>query len=156
VLAHPEGVDLGTLVDAEPGGPWSPIPPVLQVVSMLLHMGYVLPQQTEVDCAPARACNRVLAAAACAKAPYRHFSLPRAGTAALVSETEWVVLDAALSGVDRSGWAGHISRSLPRLGRSLVHEGKPVTEESSRLQLLEQLIAGMAGKLEFFRRMGAI
>jgi SAM-dependent methyltransferase len=156
VQAHPEGVALGTLVDTEPAGPWSPIPPVLQVVAMLLHTGYVLPQQTEMDCAPARACNQVLAAAVCGKAPYRHFSLPRAGTAVMVPETEWLVLDAALSGVARPQWAAYVSQSLPGLGRGLVHEGQPVSDEGQQIHLLEQLIADMAGKLEFFGRMGGL
>lgn len=156
VQAHADGVTIGALLDAEPPQAWSPVPPLVQLLTMLLHTGHVLLQQPEVECAAAQACNRALAAAVCAEAPYRYLCLPRAGAATTLPETDWLVLSAAQAGLPEPEWPAHVERALARLGRTLLHDGTPVTEEGLRHQLLVQLAASVAGRMDFFRRMGVL
>jgi SAM-dependent methyltransferase len=156
IQEHPEGIALGALIDDDPQSPWNSIPEMAQTLSMLLHTGHVLLLQPDVDCAAARACNVVLAEAACAEAPYRYLSLPRTGAAAMVNDMEWLLISAVLSGVSQQEWPAVVSNRLRDLGRTLMQDGAPVTDEGMRRRLLVELTSKLEARVEFFRRMGAL
>jgi len=49
-----------------------------------------------------------------------------------------------------------VSNRLKDLGRTLMQDGAPVTDEGMRRRLLVELTSKLEARVEFFRRMGAL
>ncbi len=155
IQKHPDGVSVGELIEGsgdaqQPGN-------TLQALSMLLHGGWCLLHQTGQDSKAGRSTNAALAQAVCDGAPYRYISLPRAGAALSISEVEWFFVAAIIDGHKEAAWPDAAQLSLRRLNRSLLKEGKPVTDAAEQLEQLRGLATGFAQtKHPLFKRLGAI
>ena len=154
LAAQPSGMTVGELADMAPASRnWLG---VVQAVAMLLHGGWVVLTQDECDVQPAQRCNRVLARAVCAGAPYRYASLPRAGGALSTSETDFMVIAALMDGKPPNEWAAAVSTCLEQLGRQVVKGGSPINDPAARQQVIEEAVQRFKDvRLPFFRAMGA-
>jgi hypothetical protein len=152
---HPDGITVGELIESssEANAPVN----TLQALSMLLHGGWCMLHQTGQDSKVGRSCNAALSQAVCDGAPYRFISLPRAGAALSISEVEWFFVAAALDGRKEAAWPEAAQQSLRRLNRSLLKEGKPVTDPAEQLEQLRGLAATFAQtKHTMLKRLGAL
>jgi hypothetical protein len=74
----------------------------------------------------------------------------------MVNDMEWLLISAVLSGVSQQEWPAVVSNRLRDLGRTLMQDGAPVTDEGMRRRLLVELTSKLEARVEFFRRMGAL
>lgn len=129
------------------------------MLSMLLHGGWILPQQASDagSAEGARRLNLALATAASEGAPYRYMMMPRTGVATALGDPDWLMVSLASQGRNRDEWPAAIHAGLQRLGKALSKDGRPVTEPAEREPMLNSLVDDFqVRKLPFFKAQGAL
>lgn len=150
----PAGLEVGALLDALRGSGQQG--DLLQALSLLMHGGWVTPalpprQDTR------RALNLALAAAVLDGAPYAGALLPGTGGLLPLSETDWCFLDAALRQLDEAQWIEHALTALGCWGKTLVREGRTLSDPAEqRAWLVELIVPFRARLLPYLRAMQAL
>jgi hypothetical protein len=112
-----------------------------QVISLLLHAGYVL-ERIDADQdnqASITRLNRVLCQQARKGAPYRFVAVPRTGGCLVMSEAEMLLMHYHFEGVAHDDWIARLLGDLEALGRVLVKDGQPVTQKQEQIAIAEEL-----------------
>lgn len=130
-LAHgPKSVEELMSILAHLGNPFAE---TLQAVSMMLHADWVSLFMPADAVEPAHRLNRAIMTAVAAGAPYRYVLAPATGAVVQASETEMIM---ALHVLDH-GHGDAVARAeflvarLAQLGRSLVQDGKAITDPAA-------------------------
>jgi SAM-dependent methyltransferase len=112
-----------------------------QVVSLLLHAGYVLERIDADQDNPASITrlNRVLCQQARMGAPYRFVAVPRTGGCLAMSEAEMLLMHYHFEGVAHDDWIPRLLGDLEALGRVLVKDGQAVTQKQEQAAIAEEL-----------------
>lgn len=154
MAASPQGASVGELLATQaPENRGS----VVQAVSLLLHGGWALPLQEVRNSGSAQAVNTALAAAVAHGAPYKFISLPLAGGALSVSDTDWLLAQQVLQGQPPAAWGAALLQGLNALGRTLAKEGKAITDTAEMDTMLAKTIGEFERtKLPLFRRLQAL
>lgn len=129
-----------SLADLRASQPASLAPHLPQILSLLVHGGWIAPLLAAVDEAAAQAARKVngyLAQAALDGAPYKFIAVPRTGQPTVMQTTEWLwyVLDG--EGLAPETWAAEAAARLKQQGRELSKDGKPVTDPAAQKAMLQ-------------------
>jgi hypothetical protein len=125
---------------------------LLQILSLLLHSGWVLPVGVSDRLAKG---NQALLEAALEGAPYNYLAIPQAGTAVMMKETDWVLYQLHQSKTPVSQWPEHLINQLTSLNKSLARDGQPITDAQDRQALCQELIQTYAPKHALLKSLGA-
>ena len=155
--AGDNGTTVGALIDAVPSAAYKSS--VVQSLAMLTHANWVMPVHTDLPShrPKARAVNTALLQDALNGAPYRFVALPGAGCAINMTDTDWLLLALDLANKPATALAPELSALLAQLGRGLLKEGQPVTDEAQRQEMLASIVQShVVGKRVLFKRLGAL
>ncbi len=149
----PDGVTVGALVQRQAG---SKVDKILQVLSMLMHGGWVVPWLPALAVAgELHRINQALARAVVAGAPYRYAVAPRAGMGVGLSDTDWCLLNACFEQTPDAQRGAAVLQGLAGMGKVLAHEGRAVTDVQQRNSVLAEHIQRFdATTLPWLRRLG--
>lgn len=125
---------------------------VLQIITLLLHGGWVLP--VGISERPAKG-NQALIEAALTGAPYKYLAAPQAGTAITMKDTDWMLYQLHQSKLPANQWPEQILKQLAAHGKSLARDGQPITDAQERQTQLTDLIRAYASKHELLKTLGA-
>lgn len=157
-----DGLNLGEVIDRTEA---SQRGSVLQAVSLLLHGGWLTLDQGVATNNHAANVNRAVAQSVCDGGPYKYVSIPRAGTAIMLNDVEWQIINLCYRAQGQSkkqgnqfnttGWEGQIAEGLQRLGRALSKEGRAVTDQAELQSMLRKGIEEfLRGKWGYIQVMG--
>lgn len=148
------GLTVGELLGKVPA-PYQPS--VVQGLAFLTHASwaFVLQGGSAAPHKAAAAANAAMAESALQGAPYRFATLPRAGAAVALNDTDWMLLALDLAKKPESALLAGLDATLARLGRSVLQDGQPVTDPAQRQAMLEGVVQTYRqGKRVLFKRLG--
>ncbi|NEX17193.1 MAG: hypothetical protein C1943_11310 [Halochromatium sp.] len=147
--AGANGIEVARMM---PDGASSDLSAIVQILSLLLHGGWLLPV---VDArAKAADGNRALAGAVCQGAPYRYLAVPGAASAIAMTDTDWLLYDLETRDVPKAQWPDQLKTRLAALNKQLARDGKPLTEPKAVHQRIQELIDAYALKHQLLVELG--
>lgn len=147
------GVSVATLKQTMPANVAPHLP---QVLSLLMHGGWIAPRMAQLANVSATAVNAALAKAALEGAPYKFAVLPGTGQPIVMHSTEWLWYTLDAEQVDPAQWATEAANRLKALGRDLSKDGQPVTEPAAVKAMLDPVIEQyLQHKRSLFKTLGA-
>jgi SAM-dependent methyltransferase len=138
------GLSIQELADAL-GQPWAE---TLQMTMLLLASGWIFP----IYAAPkevvesVQRLNAAVSKAAARGSPHRYLAASRARAAVAASEIEMLLLSEYGKEKNMDKRTAQLQQTLARLGRSVLVEGKPVTDEATLKRILGEQIASFDAK----------
>jgi SAM-dependent methyltransferase len=156
IKAGEQGLTLAQLMETQPNAAYRSA--VTQTVSLLVHGNWAFPYLPEATGKKvnARAVNAALAQSALDGAPYRYLILPKAGCAYTLAESDWLLINLDITGVPESKWLQAITEGMTRTGKTLMKDGKPVTDPATAAQLFEAAMNDFVrARRPLFRSLGA-
>lgn len=106
----------------------------VQAMTMLLHGNIVGLTSPVSDQSHAKSLNRAIATQAAEGAPYRYVAAPETGGVLQLGDTDMIMLAAVMSASTQPS-AGDLATALMRrlsaLGKGLIQDGKPVTDQTA-------------------------
>ncbi|MEB3199495.1 MAG: class I SAM-dependent methyltransferase [Synechococcaceae cyanobacterium] len=137
-------------------GATTPLPELLQNISLLVHKGLVAFAPPGRDPHPAQRFNRHLAARVLGGGPYRAIALPAAGNIMSLNDTQMLMLHASFEGRSGDALLDVLQDGLERLGRRLQKDGRQLEGEAFRAELVELSQQFESETLPLLRRLQAI
>lgn len=146
-----------TLAQVLQGNAKLKLPALTQMVSLMVHGGWLAVEQPQFNAKPAQKLNAVIAQASLDGAPYRFLALPRIADAAALNDSELMLVGLLQRGTAPIELPTALDTALRGLNRAFLHDGKPVNDATAALAQAKVVSEKFVSqRLPELKRLGAL